>query len=80
MPKTGDGGNFTYPYTYGYIRRPAKKKKRTEEIKILDFVDSSKAIEGSSDEEEEEDQKEDAELEDEKIPVKSKEKLSKRSD
>ena len=30
-----------------------KKKKRNEEVKLFDFVDSSKAIEGSSDEENE---------------------------
>lgn len=32
-------------------RKPYKKKVRREEIKLLDFVDSSKAIEGSSEEE-----------------------------
>ena len=30
-----------------------KKKKRNEEVKLFDFVDSSKAIQGSSDEENE---------------------------
>lgn len=32
-------------------RKPYKKKVRREEVKLLDFVDSSKAIEGSSDDE-----------------------------
>ena len=32
-------------------RKPYKLKKKREEVKLLDFVDSSKAIEGSSEEE-----------------------------
>ncbi len=35
------------------VPRIYKKKKRNEEVKLFDFVDSSKAIQGSSDEENE---------------------------
>ena len=42
---------MAYPFTPLIHRRPVKRKKKGEEVKLFDFVDSSKAIQGSSDEE-----------------------------
>lgn len=52
LPAAGEDGYLDYPFTSMVPRRVAKKKVRHEEIKILDFVDSSKAIQGSSEDEE----------------------------
>jgi hypothetical protein len=52
LPQYGDGSDFLYHFT-PLVPRVIKKKKRNEEVKLFDFVDSSKAIQGSSGEDDE---------------------------
>ena len=52
MPQYGVDGDKSKVFNVPLFRRPVKRKRRPEnDIKITDFVDSSKAIQVSSDEE-----------------------------